>query len=93
MNRAPTLIVFLPQGDEGIFAATSIPPGFAPALAELERGSNRVPLELILTLTASTILLGLQEKSDLTNLEPVLTARATPKTIPSSQLLPKTFRA
>jgi len=40
------------SGDEGIAAGASIPPGFAPALAELERGSGR----------------------------------ATPKTIPSSQL-------
>jgi len=26
--------------DEGIVTGASIPPGFAPALAELERGSN-----------------------------------------------------
>jgi len=39
--------------DEGIGTGASIPPGFAPALAELERG---------------------------------FTDRATPKTIPSSQL-------
>jgi hypothetical protein len=59
--------------DEGIVRGVSIPPGFTAALAELERGCDRVPLELILILTALTTFLGLREKSDLMKLELVLT--------------------
>jgi len=35
--------------DEGIVSGASIPPGFAPALAELERGSNRATPKTIPT--------------------------------------------
>jgi hypothetical protein len=45
MNRTPTLIV----GAQFIEPVPSIPPGFAPALAELERGSNRATPKTIPT--------------------------------------------